>query len=67
MSQAVFDVGDPVTHSEHMESTGMAKAMNWIDDLETFRRQSYGEISEQRLLHRGHGKYGFQVIREATE
>ena len=39
VSQSVFDVGGGVTPGEHINGTGVSKAVHGIDDLEAFRRQ----------------------------
>ena len=44
MAQAVFDIGGRVTLSEHVNRTGVAKAVNGIDRSKALRRQSQGEI-----------------------
>jgi len=39
MAQAVFDIGGGVSSGEHVDRTGVAKAVHGIDDLEALRRQ----------------------------
>jgi hypothetical protein len=44
VTQAVFDVGCRVPPGEHMNGTGVSKAVHGIDDLEALRRQGHGEV-----------------------
>lgn len=62
VSQAVFDIGGRVTSGEHMNSTGMAKAVNGIDGLETFRRQCYGEVFSTKAIDPVAGEFLTSLI-----
>ncbi len=44
MAQAVFDIGCRVTSGEHIDRTGVAKAVHGIDRLKALRGQSHGEV-----------------------
>ena len=44
MAQAIFDIGCREASSEHIDRTGVAKAVNGIDRLKALRGQSHGEV-----------------------
>jgi len=44
VSQTVFDVGCRVSPGEHMNGTGVSKAVHGVDDLEALRLQGHGEV-----------------------
>jgi hypothetical protein len=44
MAQAVFDIGCRETSGKHIDRTGVAKAVDGMDDLEAFRGQGHGEV-----------------------
>ena len=57
MAKAVFDVGRRVPLGEHIHSTGVAKAVHWIDDLEAFRGQGYGEVFSAKAIDAVAGEF----------
>jgi hypothetical protein len=50
MSQAVFDLSGRVSPGEHIHSTGMAKAVHGMDELEAFGRQSQVEVFSAKSI-----------------
>ena len=50
MAQAVFDIGGRVPPGEHIDRTGMAKAVHRIDSLETFRGQGHREVFSTKAI-----------------
>ena len=57
MSQSVFDIGGGVSPSEHMDSTGVTKAVHGIDDLEAFRGQSHREVFSTEAIDAVAGEF----------
>jgi acetylornithine/succinyldiaminopimelate/putrescine aminotransferase len=57
MSQAVFDIGGGVPPGEHVDSTGVAKAVHRVDNLETFRRQGHGEVFSAKAIDAVAGEF----------
>ena len=57
MAQAVFDIGGRVTLSEHVNRTGVAKAVNGIDGSEAFRGQSDGEVFSAKAIDAVAGEF----------
>ena len=57
MAQAVFDIGGRVTLSEHVNRTGVAKAVNGIDCSEAFRGQSDGEVFSAKAIDAVAGEF----------
>jgi hypothetical protein len=57
VSQAVFDIGGGVPPGEHVDSTGVAKAVHRVDNLETFRRQGHGEVFSAKAIDAVAGEF----------
>ena len=57
MAQAVFDIGGGVTPGEHVDSTGVAKAVHGIDNLETLRGQGHGEVFSTKAIDAVAGEF----------
>ena len=57
MAQAVFDIGCRVTPGEHVDRTGVAKAVNGIDGSETFRGQGHGEVFSAEAIDAVAGEF----------
>ena len=50
VSQAVFDIGGGFTPGEHVDSAGMAKAVNGIDTFEALRGEGRGEVFSTKAI-----------------
>jgi len=57
VTQAVFDVGCGVPSGEHMNGTGVAKAVDGVDDLEALRRQSQVEVFSAKAIDAVAGEF----------
>ena len=66
MAQAVFDIGGRVTLSEHVNRTGVAKAVNGIDCSEAFRGQSDGEVFSAKAIDAVAGEFLTPLIDKET-
>jgi hypothetical protein len=64
VSQAVFDIGDGVPPGEHVDSTGVAKAVHRVDNLETFRRQGHGEVFSAKSIDPVTGEFLTALVDE---
>jgi len=64
MSQAVFHIGGGVTPGEHVDSTGVAKAVHRVDHLETFRWQGHGEVFSTKSIDPVAGEFLSPLIDE---
>ena len=57
MAQAVFDIGGGFTFGEQVDSTGVAKAVNGIDGLESLRGQGHGEVFSAKTIDAKAGEF----------
>jgi hypothetical protein len=57
VSQAVFDLSGRVSPGEHIHGTGMAKAVDGVDDLEALRRQSQMEVFSAKAIDAVAGEF----------
>jgi hypothetical protein len=64
MAQAVFDISSRVTSGEHVDRTGMAKAVHGIDNVETLRRQGHSEVFSTKPIDAVAGEFLSALIDE---
>jgi hypothetical protein len=62
MSQAIFDIGCREASGEHVDCTGVAKAVHGIDSSKALRRQSHGEVFSAEPIDAVAGEFPTALI-----
>jgi hypothetical protein len=64
MAETVFDIGCRETSGEHIDRTGVAKAVNGMDRSKALRRQSQVEVFSAKAIDAIAGKFLPALIEE---